>query len=101
MQNRKIILIDEMISNLDEYNYKLILNMLYELRNDRLIIIVDHLKLLSFEDAITIDFINLKSNFNSFDYNFVCQNNVKKKNYNNFASFSFSFIILIDRKSVV
>ncbi|UKI50543.1 MAG: hypothetical protein L6U99_03795 [Clostridium sp.] len=34
-----------MISNLDEYNYKLILNMLYELRNDRLIIIVDHLKL--------------------------------------------------------
>lgn len=95
MQNRKIILIDEMISNLDEYNYKLILNMLYELRNDRLIIIVDHLKLLSFEDAITIDFINLKSNFNSFDYNFACQNNVKKKNYNNFASFSFSLIILI------
>lgn len=95
MQNRKIILIDEMISNLDEYNYKLILNMLYELRNDRLIIIVDHLKLVSFNDVITIDFTNLKSNSYSYDYNFACQDNVKKKKDNNLYSFSFSFIMFI------
>ena len=92
---RKIILIDEMLSNLDLDNYNLIMNSLIELSKNSLIIIVDHLKRNRPESSIILDFNNLQSKNERYDYSLSIDKNIKTKLKVNKLIFLLSVTFLI------